>query len=1322
MKKMFPIFLLTALLFGFFVSRAVASQELDTQKIPLNKYEIESLLDIIRKTPLNISQEELFNNAIKYINQAKYAKQAGAVLLIKQVLLGRQLNFWFWQTPKDFSWELVKLLASLAPAIAEGRPTSALLNIFERLTVQEAKKAAMDWFQQNEVKINVGEAMLTLDSYKNKLQKPAFQYIVMLMPAAPPKAKIIAEFYSKDQIEPPELRGNSAGCPGSISDDPRSACWPFDIWLDQEMTLGNKDGLLEPFILRVKGSVTKTTMGQFVWDISQGQPVVEIEFDKPVPQIAQSDIILSNYEKELQKSWLEKNILGPLQSGWQSISNTGENIINLLSNAFKVLQKSIASLINKLLSIFWQPHLEPANLRLSTNPSLVYNFWGQANQLVGQLQGLLPKLDNLQDNLTKLDPNSLPKEAVSQIANWSQASLNKIIEQFDDLSDAADNLFGQAQTLLTANIGSSSGLNPASNYNNYSSPQGQNPAPVMPSDTTAAINPANSTSSPTASIIFCSTSNITGSPPQDSLIFNEIAWMGTTQSASDEWLELKNILPYSLDIAGWQIINENQNIKIVLPTSTLPNNGLYLLERSNDDSVPNIKADLIYTGALANTNEALYLFDSHCNLQDRIYATPSWPAGDNSSKRTLERKNVYQWQTSFAPFGTPKMPNSDGYYLAPSSLGTAGNPSVSNQGSSSNTSPSPSNPTSTSTPTATSTATTTSTSTNSTSSVPISPTGLGFVVISEAQIQNNEFIELYNSSSSAIDMSSWYLAYFTSTRDWNNPYRNKPFSEAAATVIPANSYYLIGFQGFPTAPTSSNPSSDWQPYSSSQLSNTDGAVGIFSCNPDIATSSTTTQEQASSQAQACKIDAAAWGQTIVYETTPTIPAGVDQSLTRISTSSNATSSLQYQDTNNNLADFVIASSSPTNSLGQTNNSTSSSQATSTVTSTVATTSQETPLPITNLQASPAASREAITLFWTAASSTTPTSSQQATTSQYLIRYSNKFITETATNSSQTSWQDATIVDTSGLSLPATTGQIQILNVFNLSANQKYYFASKWIDNNGATSTISNVAWATPRASFQYNSASSTLTDLLTGLIWVQDGLDLTFNNGTSTSKELADLTIINVNAGAGFGGYNGWRLPNLAELSQLLDLNKLSPLINNNFSNIQPGCYWTSTGKNILSGGQIVYMTWSINMATGMAEQNSPIANCYFLPVRDTSQSQICSSTAQTNPDFTQADPCLKLEWKSRNLHSSSLSWQQAMLNAFAIQDPATSSNWRLPQAQELMRVQDTCDHLHWSLTEDYTNPLDFVWATDLNRANGVYLSSEGKNTSNYSWQVRDTE
>jgi len=80
------------------------------------------------------------------------------------------------------------------------------------------------------------------------------------------------------------------------------------------------------------------------------------------------------------------------------------------------------------------------------------------------------------------------------------------------------------------------------------------------------------------------------------------------------------------------------------------------------------------------------------------------------------------------------------------------------------------------------------------------------------------------------------------------------------------------------------------------------------------------------------------------------------------------------------------------------------------------------------------------------------------------------------------------------------------------------------------------------------------------------------------------------------------------------------------------------------------------------------------------------------------------------------------MLNAFAIQDPATSSNWRLPQAQELMRVQDTCDHLHWSLTEDYTNPLDFVWATDLNRANGVYLSSEGKNTSNYSWQVRDTE
>jgi len=44
------------------------------------------------------------------------------------------------------------------------------------------------------------------------------------------------------------------------------------------------------------------------------------------------------------------------------------------------------------------------------------------------------------------------------------------------------------------------------------------------------------------------------------------------------------------------------------------------------------------------------------------------------------------------------------------------------------------------------------------------------VVISEVQIADNEFVELYNPTDSAIDMTGWHWCYYSSGRDWNNPH------------------------------------------------------------------------------------------------------------------------------------------------------------------------------------------------------------------------------------------------------------------------------------------------------------------------------------------------------------------------------------------------------------------------------------------------------------------------------------------------------------------------------------------------------------------------
>ncbi len=147
------------------------------------------------------------------------------------------------------------------------------------------------------------------------------------------------------------------------------------------------------------------------------------------------------------------------------------------------------------------------------------------------------------------------------------------------------------------------------------------------------------------------------------VIFNEIAWMGTKESPNNEWIELKNISAKSQNLKNWQIQNKSGKIKIILKEHILAQGSFFILERTDDNTLPNIKADQIFDGAILNSNEALFLFDQNCNLQDMVFANPNWPAGDNLSKRTMERKKFdFNWQTSENLGGTPKSENSFGYF------------------------------------------------------------------------------------------------------------------------------------------------------------------------------------------------------------------------------------------------------------------------------------------------------------------------------------------------------------------------------------------------------------------------------------------------------------------------------------------------------------------------------------------------------------------------------------------------------------------------------------------------------------------------------------
>ena len=150
------------------------------------------------------------------------------------------------------------------------------------------------------------------------------------------------------------------------------------------------------------------------------------------------------------------------------------------------------------------------------------------------------------------------------------------------------------------------------------------------------------------------------------IVINEIAWMGTNNSANDEWIELYNTSSLDLDIEGWELTAEDGTPAINLTGKVLAKN-FFLLERTDDETLPDIKADLIYKGSLNNKGEYLKLFGKDGKIIDEIDCSSEWFTGDNETKATMERKdpltsgsNSQNWRTSQNLGGTPKAENSQG--------------------------------------------------------------------------------------------------------------------------------------------------------------------------------------------------------------------------------------------------------------------------------------------------------------------------------------------------------------------------------------------------------------------------------------------------------------------------------------------------------------------------------------------------------------------------------------------------------------------------------------------------------------------------------------
>jgi len=141
------------------------------------------------------------------------------------------------------------------------------------------------------------------------------------------------------------------------------------------------------------------------------------------------------------------------------------------------------------------------------------------------------------------------------------------------------------------------------------------------------------------------------------VVINEIAWMGTAISASDEWIELYNEDNQSVSLDGWVLKTTDGKPEISL-TGTIPALGFYLLERTDDTTIPDVAADTIYKGTLSNSGEHLILRNNLEIVVDEADSSSGWVAGNNQTKQTMERTTSGDWQDSQNPGGTPKAENS----------------------------------------------------------------------------------------------------------------------------------------------------------------------------------------------------------------------------------------------------------------------------------------------------------------------------------------------------------------------------------------------------------------------------------------------------------------------------------------------------------------------------------------------------------------------------------------------------------------------------------------------------------------------------------------
>ena len=146
-----------------------------------------------------------------------------------------------------------------------------------------------------------------------------------------------------------------------------------------------------------------------------------------------------------------------------------------------------------------------------------------------------------------------------------------------------------------------------------------------------------------------------------------------------------------------------------------------------------------------------------------------------------------------------------------------------------------------------------------------------------------------------------------------------------------------------------------------------------------------------------------------------------------------------------------------------------------------------------------------------------------------------------------------------------------------------------------------VEWPSTR----FTASNGTVTDNLTGLIWLQNAdvpeAQRTWAQAFSDVAELNSGGTMNEGKSSGDTSNGGshqidWRLPNVEELSSLIDFGRFGPALpeGHPFANVQSSIYWTSTTR-----ADITNFAWHVSLFNGNASYATKSGStAYVWPVR----------------------------------------------------------------------------------------------------------------------------